>query len=362
MLTRTHLLLGAALVLIVPTAAAAMLADVPLEIITARSELIVVGKVVGISIPVELTLKTPDSPRPIKAYFRKYRLKISQVITENGLPAAKTDASPKDRAIDIFVRVPRPQRAGGPRVFVSDQYFASLAPGESYVLILRKMPDKPEYYLPSYPKNYGLAKPEQVARIRRAALVDKWSWGPAVGGLQIALMPQQTSVQLRQIRRLVRDKSGRMKPQFQGQSAQVRLVVALRNTSKKPISVSFYPGDRFLSITAKGPGGKTVKPDLYASLARMRLAPFGPKNVTTIEPGKLLFISPMGAADYGMSVNLDVAAGKWKLTASYTASRKGIGGKQKLWTGKTSSTPVRIEVRPARRVIPARRPRGSTVK
>ncbi len=345
MSNRKLLALAAALALVVPAAAHAMLADVPLEIIAARSELVVVADVVKTNPPAMIALNVPDSPKPVNTWFMKCTLRITRVITENGKPPAAGDAKPANRTIEIFTRAPRPAQPGQPRIAVSDMYYASLQAGKGYVLLLRKMAGRAEYYLPSYPRNSAPAGAEEIKKIERAALVAKWAWGKAVGGLQIALVPRQTRVQLRQIRRHVRGKDGRMRPQFQGKSASVPCVVALRNVAKEPVAVNLYAGDRLLSVVAKGPGGKTVKPDLYGWLARADLALFSPKYTAIIKPGAVLFIGPTGKGDYGMSLNLDVATGKWRLQASYTCARQaaGVGGR-KLWTGTIQSAPAEIEV------------------
>jgi hypothetical protein len=348
MSTRRKLLTVLIVTVAAPSAAQAMLADVPLEIIAARSELIVVVSVTGAEEPAKLDMKVPDSPKAITAWFRKYKLRVTRVISEKGkIPAGA--AKPRVRSILVFTRAPRPQPPGRPRIMVSDAYFASLKVGQSYVLLLRAMPGKPEYYLPSYPKNYRPGRPADIAGIEKAANVAKWSWGKTVDGLQIALVPSQTTVQLRQIRRSVRGPDGKFRQQFKGLSAYVQCVIALRNVTKAPITVCLYLEDRFLAVTAGGPGGKIIKADLYGYLTGMkrRVEPFGPQHKTTIAPGKLVFIHSRGKGDYGMSLNLDMSAGTWKLAAAYTCRRKRD---KSLWNGTMTSAPVAIKVRnPTRR-------------
>ena len=41
--------------------------------------------------------------------------------------------------------------------------------------------------------------------------------------------------------------------------AGISAVVALRNTTDKPIHINLYPGDEFLGIRCSGPGGNIYK-------------------------------------------------------------------------------------------------------
>ncbi|MDP6635374.1 MAG: hypothetical protein QGG42_10775 [Phycisphaerae bacterium] len=296
MSARKTLLAALIAAIVAPAGAQAMLADIPLEIIAARSELIVVVRVTDAKQPVKLKMDLPDSPKAVTAWFGKYKLSVTRVIAENGKPPAPAAAKPPARSIHVFTQTPRPQPPVRPKIMVSDAYFASLKVGQSYILILRAMPGKPEYYLPSYPKNYRPARPDDIAKIEKAADVSKWPWGKAVGGLEIALAPTRTTVHLRQVTRSVRGPDGKFRRQFKGLSAYLTLVIALRNVTKAPINVSLYQEDKFLAVTARGPGNKVIKADLYGYLATggRRVVPVGPRHTTTIAPGQLVFIHSGG--------------------------------------------------------------------
>ena len=193
---RNVLLASLAVVLAAPAAACACLADVPLEIIAGKADLIVVAEVVNAGQPVQLQLKQPGMKQARLGFYRKHNLKVTRIIKE----AAKAPAKPKDRNVEILTPARKPPRPGAPMLFVSDQYFASLKVGASYVLILSKLPGKPEYFLPTYPKNYAPAgDAEKVKAIEAAADVSKWAWGAAGNGLQIALKLRQQSVTLRTV-------------------------------------------------------------------------------------------------------------------------------------------------------------------
>jgi len=165
------LLLSGLAAALVASVAEAMLADIPPEILARKSELIVVAEVLEAGEPAQMEMKVPDSLKPVNAWFRKYTLRVTRVITEDGKPVARPAPRPAEREVEVLTRSPRPQQPGKPRVWVSDAYFASLAVGQSYVLILRRMPGRAEYYLPSHPKNCRPAQPSEIARVERVDAV-----------------------------------------------------------------------------------------------------------------------------------------------------------------------------------------------
>jgi len=340
---RAVLLASLAVVLAVPAAAQACLADIPLEIIAGKADLIVIAEVVNAGEPLQLQLKQPDMKQPRVGIYRTYGLKITRTIKEKG----KAPAKAAGRQVEVLTPARKPQPPGAPMLFVSDQYFASLKVGASYVLILSKLPGKDQYYLPSYPKNYARAgDAEKVKAIEAAADVDKWAWGAAGDGLQVALVLRQTSVKINAVTRRQRRPDGKLAPAVRKKLAYVNAVIALRNTSAKAITVNLYPEDRFLSLSAVGPGGRVVRPDWYEPLARMDLAAFGPMYLKTIGPGEVLFVGPMGENKSGLGLNLELTKGKWLLHATYKSARKAkTEAGQAVWTGEIKTKPVAVEAK-----------------
>ncbi|HUS47807.1 MAG TPA: hypothetical protein VNA25_15945 [Phycisphaerae bacterium] len=329
-----------------PPAAMGMWADVPLEVVVQRCELVVVAEVTTAGAVAHMQLKIPGAKQPVGRLYRNYTLQVKQVLRENG--AAPKDETPKDRKIEVLAEARPPAGPGVP--VVSDDMSVSLRVGQSYVLALRKLPDRVEYYLSAYPRNRASASAERIDLYKKAAQLEDWPWGKAVDGLQIALLHATTKLRIRTV--AVRRPGGppRGVPQ---QSVYLQPVVVLRNTTKEPIAVSLWPGERFLNIWATGAGGKTVTLDLYSRLAVKLIAEFGPVFVRKIEPGKILFINAFGEVTGASAHNVPLSPGAWKLHAGYTAIRKSVGSAnakaaaQKLWTGKVESVPVEIEVQPA---------------
>jgi len=328
-------------ILSLPVAAAAMMVDVPLEIIAARADLIVVAETVNAGPPTEMEMQPPGYPRPVKAWFCTYELKVTRVIREGGRMVEEAPA--KQRTIKVLTRTAAPTPLPAPGevrpVMADGPQYASLRVGQSYVLVLEAIEGKSEYWLPAYFKNFRPAQPEEIAPIVRAADVDKWAWGPGVNGLEIALVPVHTEfkVQLQPAR-----KGAPPQPK-----AYIQATVALRNASDQPITVNLYPEDRFLSMTAFGPDGQTMSPDWYKQLAVMDMPAFGPRFLQTIPPKGILFVEPMGPGEYGLGVTLPLTAGGWKLQAAYRSTRQAKDDPdQPLWTGTIQSDPVEIQVAP----------------
>jgi len=335
-MTKRALVCLLAIVLVFGSSAAAMMVDIPLEILTTKSDLIITGKVTAAAVPAQFERAVPDYPKPVRAWYTEYNVTVDRVIkTAEGVKVKKGDKI-------VVVSQSAPPRQPG-LIMVDGPSYANLKRDAAYVLILHKLPGNEGYYLRPYFKCFRPNRKQDVDPIVKAAQVDKWAWGEAANGLQFALVTTRSWAQLgRQVvRRRVGGRWVKMPP-----SVHVQSVMALRNVSKKPITVSVYPGDRFLSLGAVNDAGKRVDVDFYAYLQAKKPAPFDPAgNTLKVQPGKITFISSYGKGEYGIGFNLAAPAGKWKLTATYAAKRKGAG----LWIGTVSSAPVDFEVRAARK-------------
>jgi len=332
-----------------------MMIDVPLPCLVADSDLIVVCEVVEVNGPTKLPLQPPGMQRPIHAFWSTAKVTVTEVIRDpqDALAGKKGEQT---KQIEIVAQAPRPQVPGQPPMVIAcGPVYPKLAVGEKYLVILGKFADKPEYYLPSYPKNFRRLKggdDEFVKQVRNVADVDTWPWGKAVGGLQLAVVPSTRQAHVRKTR------TSRTGPT--AERAHVQMVCVLRNTTDKPISINTFPGDKCLEVSywTKDQAPKTC--DLYSWLARARLRPFGPTNIMTIAPGGLLGLSPQGHGRYGMSGNLEIQAGPVHLKARYKTVRDAMDAKGgKLWKGELVSSEATVEIKPlptrAPRVVPARK-------
>jgi hypothetical protein len=311
--------------------AASMTVDIPMEALAQQSDLIVTAEAVSAGQPAEAEMTLPGASKPAKEWFRQYKVKVKDVIKPAG-------GVKPGQEIVVVAQAPRPPKDGEPAPVVADgPQYPSLQPGTNYVLLLRKFADKNEYLVPSYAKNYRPVTDEDVARVKRAVDVAKWAWGKPVDGLQIALVPDRSTFQM--------PLTGR--PRVAG--VFVAGVVALRNTSDKPITVNLYAGDRYLSIAAVGGGAEAIDVDLYSWLAAARLRAFSVASTASVDPGKVRFISSNGASDYGMTFRLNAGPGKWKLRTAYNSIRDAKPlVNLSLWKGKIESADVEIEVEQAK--------------
>jgi len=208
-----------------------------------------------------------------------------------------------------------------------------LQAGNSYLLILRKFPKKPEYWLPAYFKNFYKAGDKRIGAVERIADPSKWPWGKAADGLQIALLPSETEFVANPTRKV----NGRPA------SVHLHLSLAARNTSKQTIRLNVHLADRAISVRAVDEKGAKVEADLYGGTSRNPAPKFGPASVVEIAPGDIAFIAPGGKGDWGFSVPIHLVAGKWKIEAVYQSNRAAKD--VKLWKGKAASGAADITVR-----------------
>jgi len=343
---RTASLLAAAGAACLAAAAQAMMIDIPLPCLVAESDLVAVVSVTEAGPPAEMTLKVPDQARPAKGWFQRFKGTVTRTLRDaaaaTAAPAETAPAAPtaEPRTIEWLAPCAEPAKPGAPVLHVADgPAWPDLKVGTAYVLILRRLPDRREYFLPAYPKNFRTAVEKNVAEVEAFADVDAWPWGEETGGLRVALVPSSPTATLYPAR------TGTP-------TVQVQVTVALRNTTAGPLAVNLYEWDRHLTVYVVAVDGAAVKYDMYSYLeqSRKRKQPFGPDAVEVIPAGEMLLIGPAGATKYGLGLHLPLTAGKWNIQAAYETNRKGAAkGGQPLWTGKVVSASAQIEVRPARR-------------
>lgn len=333
-----------------------MMSDVPLEFLADRSELIVVAKVLRADKPLQMQILAPGENEPHKKLFTRYTLRVTKVIKDEAAAAKakaakvrpapdKPDKPSAPRKITVLAKTPPAGRILG-------EAFVSLRGGRSYVLMLRAMPDRADYYLTAYHKRNAPATAEKIAEITKAADVNKWAWGKAADGLQAVLITSRRTARLQ--KSYVREPGGPRLAVLRI-SARIEFVIALRNTSDKAIRISLFPGDQCLKLQAAGPGGAAVSGDLYKEFRGKDYGAFGLAFTREIAPGKVMFLDAAGEARRTTIRRLKLTPGKWTFGVSFTATRKSVApGGEALWTGKVKSAPVQIEVQDLRS---PRRPR-----
>ncbi len=347
---RTKATMTAALaILFIALAAQAMMVNIPLPIVVSQSDLIVIGEVVQADGPQQLKIQIPDRAKPAHAWWRKYKIRITKVLRDTEKAFAVKDGKEAAVQIGVFTQARAPRAAGGPiRPMVCGPSHLVLKTGQKYLLLLRKLPGKAEYFLPSYPKNAKAIDQTEfnkkfVAKVEKLVDIDTWPWGKAAGGLQMALITENSQATLAQMRV---KRGGPLVVR-----ARVPLTIAMRNVSDRPITVNMYQWDRFLGLSYTQ-GKKQIEYPLYEYLdLSKRPQPafsFAGKLVKTIKPGEIIFLGPNGASLYpGMRVSVMGEPGKMWLQAKYVSTRTAADPKdenRKLWTGEILSAPVLVEL------------------
>lgn len=338
----------AGVVILAAGAASAIPPPPPLPGLVLESDLIVIAKVTAATGPVSVTRRAPGRTRPVKGWWRTFDVAVEKVLRDRRKPAG----TKKAQEIKVLGQAAAPKPPGGPieMMVMGGPTYPKLVVGRKYLLFLKAFPDKTEgaWFLQSLPWRYrvvGGGRAEVVRenlkiadRVAGLADVEKWPWGPAVGGLRLAALPDRPEIHLRRVQL----KAG----QPPVQRADVKVVVALRNTTDKPLAVSLYAPDRFLSITYAGEGTAGKSCDLYGHLGRSGrpARPFDAgRDVKVIKPGDTLLIGPRGANRDGAYVQLDTGPGTVKLKAGYT-SRRNVAGTA-LWKGKLESASASVAVK-----------------
>jgi hypothetical protein len=317
----------------------------PMEVVVGRADRIVVGEVTAIGKPTEMELDIPDFPTPHKGWYHTFTVKVTRQILPvptTVLPLSTIQSPPQPQVIEVLTMCadPNPKPAGrvleGPPVnpLKSDitlkavnaqqaAYHSALV-GDSYLMILDKLPGRGEYYLPSYSMNfrpYTDAGVKEVGKLA-AAGIDSWSWGKAVNGLQVGLyLFDHHNI------------GG-------GPNSFMEASIVLRNTTDKPLAVNLYDVDRFLEITATASDGRFFRSEFY-NWKKHPVTQFDAAvNTIVIAPKGKAFIDSTGRANtikWAMPLN----PGKYDFQASYTSKREGNGKDRlkKLWIGTVNSKP-----------------------
>ena len=215
-----------------------------LEYCAVNADRVVVGKVVGIAQPAKIEFAQPyGDGKSAPRWAATCMVEVSETLADR--TAASGPASAATRTATIKVLFDRPDPDAPPPTGGSPFYLDPQEGGE-YVLLLQKMLQRDEFYLPARTACLQKADPAAVAAVKAALDIDKWPWGETVAGLQLAAvvapLPYSDAPQG------LPDGSQRM-----------MICLAMRNTSTKPIHVFVYALDVTVSGVATNADGQSVK-------------------------------------------------------------------------------------------------------
>jgi len=336
---------GALTVLMASACSWGRIAIQPLEPAVLGSDLVVVCTASEAGEATEMNVALPGQKTPTNRWMRSATLKVTEVI----LDADGTQGKSKTVTVLTMAIAPQPKvQEGQPipgrgRLSSRGRFNLKLKVGTSYVLLLTKMAGRKEFYLRSIPTHVQTASKATVDRVRKIGKVDAWPWGKADGrGLQIAAVQGggygggATGVLYA----------------YKG-NVSVSVIVALRNTSAKPISVDLDPAHKAIQLEAVDSKGALVQGDPYKNM-RIRPQP-GRSYVLTLAPGKMKLIGVMGPVSYAVRVQMTLETGPHKVRAVF-ALPKDTDAKAN-WSGsiRSGETTIEVKQRPVRAPGPVRR-------
>ncbi len=326
---KTILAIGAVLVFgVLASPAMSQVPYIPLPVVVGKADRIVIAQVAEVGEPKEMELKSPDFGG--KTWCRTFKAKVTREIGAAGAASKPADKEAK-AAMEVLARCappPPPPGPGGLMVHVSDRpNYPKFQTGKSYMMILSKLPDRTEYYLPSYFLNFKADADPMVKEVEKLADLDSWPWGKEQNGLRMACMMMSAYVT----------------PGGTGDRAFCFACVAVRNVSDKPLAVNLYDNDKCLQITATSDAG-AFSTNFYNFKSRQP-ADFDASNTVVVNPKAMVFIGPTSLGDRGLGFRLPLDPGKYEFHATYTNSREGKGKNDvPLWKGTLDSKPVSMDV------------------
>jgi len=322
-----------------------LMAMIPLEPTVLNSDLVIVGKVTAGGDAKEMTVTLPGMKTATKRWMRSATLQVTDII----LDADKSNKGRKTLTVLTISSPPKKPQAKPavppagpgkpvlvPRISSRRRFGVQLKVGTSYVLLLKKLAGRKEYYFAPMPPHYQLASPAIVGRVRKIANVDAWPWGKAdAAGLQVALMPSAA---------YGRGTAGQY--YCQGGKVYLSMLVALRNTGAKPIRVDTGPSNKPIQVEAVDDNGARVQGDPYKNV-RIRTRA-GHSYVITLAPGRMKLIGLAGASPYGVRVQVPLKPGRHNVQVAFAVPRdNGTAGD---WGGaiRSAATTITVTERPTR--------------
>jgi hypothetical protein len=296
----------------------------PPEVVAHQAELIVVGEAASLEPPRQLTVTLPGGATPVKRFYSRCQIVASRVVK-----AAPADSGLKlTKGSRFWLEVLALPRGAG-RGDSPQAMLPVLRSGGRYLLLLRRFPQTGRWFLPYGRQNCMVPSAEAIREIVAAMRLDDWPWGRAANGLQIAMI-----CKWKQWGHMIRGR----------QTIFFRTFLALRNSSRKALTVNLRPDDAPLWIEARNAGGQVVRAEVYR-LLKWRLGGELPKPAEKLQPGEVIFVCTTGKQAIQVEASMDLAAGPWMVYAGYKNERaKTEEGAAPLWTGQAVAKPLAIEV------------------
>jgi len=298
----------------------------PPRVLAYQADVIFVGKITSLSSPRKIRVTLPGASKPVERFYSRSQALVSRVLKP---PAAECGVKVR-KGTRFRFEVLALYSGRGSKTSAS-AYRPALYQGMRHLLLLRRLPDSGRWILPYGNQHYPVPTADRLKAFTDALRLETWPWGPAKGGLQVAMICKWT-----QWSHMIRGRS----------TIFFRTFLALRNASRKPLTVNLRPDDAPLWIEARSATGQAVRADVYRSL-KWRLKGEWPKPAEPIPPGQAIFVCTMGEGAIQVEATMDLAPGPWTVYAGYKNQRTQTeDGNTPLWGGEVVSQPLEIEVVP----------------
>ena len=274
-------------------------AYVPQEVRMAEAQLVVHGKIAGLT----------DSVNKNGTEYEVGIIEPIQVLKGKAPEVIKLAwYKPKPGAPTLSTQLPIPKQ------------------GEESIWVLMADEKLPVYWA-TYPTDRQPASQLNEVK-RRLKTVESLKWSKPVHGAQLAVFVES---------RDLRDSNVRVNGKVVKALEQLSCYPLLRNVSDETIQWCNYPYDSQFSVDFRGPDGEPI--EVKTGITNPRKPPLQARHFVPADPAQ---VKMMG---YGYQLGHVTQPGDYILEMTYANDRGGKPvGVKNAWTGKVTTPPVRISV------------------
>jgi hypothetical protein len=324
-----------AFVVLVLTAAAARAAstEVPLAIAAFGTDVVAVGEITSESPMTKVDgLALPGEGKPYPMDVVVFEMKVSKFLKDGRKAATSGPATASAPAGDKLRLLVMQTHEGDGKGLWSAAGRMPLEKGKKFIVSAFVLPGREELYVP-YFGGYRLEATDDAVKDVQAALdTDKWAWGKASGGLQLAVLAptdMQASYPPIMVVKGVK-----------GLNNSILTSYALRNASDKPVTIPLKQMLASMELTATG-GGTTA-----AANAWWDASPRGTEVAEKLEvpAGAVILLGPKGPTRLAGNTVIIMQYGSVYFRATMSAENDAAT-QPNLWHGKLESGELQTVLR-----------------
>ena len=315
------------------SAARAASPEVPLAIAAFGADVVAVGEIT--SEPPKTKVEGLALPGEGKAYpvdVVGFEMKVSRFLKDGRKAATSGPATASAPATDKLRLLVIQSHEGDGKGLWSAAGRMPLEKGKTFIVSAFVLPGREELYVP-YFGGYRLeASDDSVKQVQAALDTDKWAWGKAVGGLQLAVLgPTDMEASYPPVM-VVKG--------IKGLNNNILTAYALRNASDKPVTIPLRQMLASLELTATG-GGTTA-----AANAWFDGSPRGtePAEKLEVPAGAVILLGPKGPTRFAANAIIIMQYGSVSFRATMSAENDAAS-QPNLWHGKLESGELQTVLR-----------------